>query len=472
MIITTKGPQNVGQIRTHFKHGDLFLSPEEYQRENAWNLDQKRLLIDTIFRGMDIPKLYFWKINWATLADGYPDGEMKKYYKEILQSKQAENDDPDPYVFEVVDGQQRIRTILEFAGVAPPNDKVYRGVWQKPFPALPDTPIAKGKKYDQLNAAQQIKFDECPLTIMVLEHAKIDEIRDMFLRLQNGTPLNAQQKRDAMGSEMGKVVKEIVALPFFKQSVNFENNAAAHHLVAAQMFNLEIKGKIFSCTYRQLDKIYKDYINKTVDRDVVSKVKKVITVLGKIFPNKNPHLNRSYALSLFWALSRTIDIYDINTNDYDKIRINFEELDHCRLEASARDFGQKPADEIYEDLQLSMAHRTDGLDGISTRHDILTQYLFESVQLTPLPHLDPKRNYTHEEKLIIYRRALGRCQLEHNGKICGRLLDFDEAVIDHITPHSKGGKTVLDNGRLAYSKCNNARNNQDNFDPATMCHFK
>jgi hypothetical protein len=35
---------------------------------------------------------------------------------------------------------------------------------------------------------------------MVLEKASIDEIRDMFLRLQNGTPLNAQQKRDAMGS--------------------------------------------------------------------------------------------------------------------------------------------------------------------------------------------------------------------------------------------------------------------------------
>lgn len=73
MIVTTNGPQNIGQIQRHFSHGNLFLSPEEYQRENAWNLYQKRLLIDTIFQGMDIPKLYLWKIDHHTLRNGYPN---------------------------------------------------------------------------------------------------------------------------------------------------------------------------------------------------------------------------------------------------------------------------------------------------------------------------------------------------------------------------------------------------------------
>jgi hypothetical protein len=34
MIITNKGPQNVGQVQRQFKFGNIFLSPEEYQREN------------------------------------------------------------------------------------------------------------------------------------------------------------------------------------------------------------------------------------------------------------------------------------------------------------------------------------------------------------------------------------------------------------------------------------------------------
>src|SRR5277367_5157497 len=69
----------------YFDAGDLFLSPEEYQRESAWGKPQKQLLIDTIFRGMDIPKFYLWKIDDSTLVNGYPDGETKqirraKYY--------------------------------------------------------------------------------------------------------------------------------------------------------------------------------------------------------------------------------------------------------------------------------------------------------------------------------------------------------------------------------------------------------
>jgi hypothetical protein len=63
MIITSGGPQNVGQIQRHFIMGNLFLSPEEYQRENAWTMAQKQLLIDTIFRGLDIPKFYLWKVD-------------------------------------------------------------------------------------------------------------------------------------------------------------------------------------------------------------------------------------------------------------------------------------------------------------------------------------------------------------------------------------------------------------------------
>lgn len=119
MIITNNGPQSIGQIRTHFQAGTLFLSPEEYQRENAWNLSQKKLLIDTVFRNMDIPKFYLWKIDQATLQNNYPDGDIKEIYRGILANK-VRNGNPNPFVYEVVDGQQRIRTFLEFMRIPPP----------------------------------------------------------------------------------------------------------------------------------------------------------------------------------------------------------------------------------------------------------------------------------------------------------------------------------------------------------------
>jgi hypothetical protein len=468
MIITENGPKTIGQIQKYFQHGDMFLSPVEYQRENAWDLDQKKLLIDTIFRHLDMPKFYLWKIDHGTLANGYPDSDAKEHYKAVLERKRKENDEADPCVYEVVDGQQRIRTILEYMTVKLPNGMCYRGVWLDPFDSLGDTPIAKGKHYRQLNAEQQLKFEEFSLTVKVLESATIGEVREMFLRLQNGTPLNAQQKRDALGSEVGAKARVISELPFFAVAVPFGNETGDHRRIASQMLLLEYKGKIAPCTSQRLDKFYKDKRAAGLDAALVGRAKKIVEMMGKIFPANNPNLNRSYALGIYWALSRLLLTYTIADAELPKIKSNFERLDVARCEAMGRDYSAA-ADDVFNELSLSMSHGTDGSEKMETRHDILMQFLFDGVALTLLPKLDPQRDFTYEEKLILYHRAGGRCQLSCNGKVCGRPVPFDEAAIDHIVPHSKGGKTELANGRYAARSCNIARGARDDFDPATQC---
>ena len=57
----------------------------QYQRAAVWKLTKKQKLIDSILRGYDIPKIYLRKS---------PD---------------------DAYEHEIVDGQQRLRAIWEFA---------------------------------------------------------------------------------------------------------------------------------------------------------------------------------------------------------------------------------------------------------------------------------------------------------------------------------------------------------------------
>lgn len=471
MKITTNGPQTISQIARYFEHGDLLLSPEEYQRESAWDLKQKKLLIDSIFTGFDIPKFYLWKIDQHTLSKGYPDGEMKKYYKDILERKRRDDDEDDPCVYEAVDGQQRIRTILEYMGIKPPNDKCYRGIWLDTYPAQPDTPIAKGKKYEALNANQQLKFEQYSLSVVVLEDATIDEIRDMFLRLQNGTPLNAQQKRDAMGSNIVHAARDIARLPFFSTSVSFSNTSSEHNLVASQMLHLELKNEIVSCTSQQLDKVYEHYKNAQIDVNALNRTKSIVKILGEIFPVKNPHLNQNYTLSIYWLLSRILLIYDMPNSYFPKIKENFEKLDLARIEAMQRGYSDKPKDEMFESLSLAMSRGNLGVEAITTRHKIIGQYLFISVNFVPHIKLDPKRNFTLEEKLLLYHQAGGRCQLEHNGAVCGREIDFDHAVVDHIKPHSLGGKTELSNGRIAYSSCNIARSNRNNYNPAKDCNY-
>ncbi len=191
-------------------------------------------------------------------------------------------------------------------------------------------------------------------------------------------------------------------------------------------------------------------------------------MLSNIFTERNQHLSRPYALVLYWSLSRILETYDVPKDDYDNIRDNFETLNSARIEAGDRDYSE-PDDQIYFELTQSMSRGTDGSERIAARHNIVSQFLFDGIKLTPKPELDPQRSYTHEEKLILYRRAGGRCQLEQEDKPCDRSIDFEDAVIDHVQPHSKGGRTTLDNGRVAFKSCNIARGNRDTFDPETMC---
>lgn len=89
MKITANGPQSVGQVADAFEFGNLFLSPEEYQRESAWDIGQKMLLIDTIFSVFDIPKFYLWRIDTSTLTT-YPEGLRKIHYTNSLVSGSPE----------------------------------------------------------------------------------------------------------------------------------------------------------------------------------------------------------------------------------------------------------------------------------------------------------------------------------------------------------------------------------------------
>jgi hypothetical protein len=468
MKITESGPHSISQVARHYRHGNLFLSPEEYQRESAWDLDQKKLLIDTIFQRMDVPKFYLWKIDRRTLISGYPRNETHALYAGILEKKGTDNEDPDPYVYEVVDGQQRIRTILEYMGDVA-RDKQYRGPWLAPFGGLPTTPVAKDRLYSSLNPEQQLKFDEYPLSVIVLEDCTIDQIREMFLRLQNGTPLNAQQKRDAMGSDVGAKARMLSELPFFARSVAFSNDEGDHRRVASQMLLLEYRDRISPSTSQRLDKLYAEYRGRDLDTQLVRTVKTIVDTLGKMFPERNPSLNRSYALALYWVMSRVRQNYTIRDADLPRIRANFKQLEIARIEARDRDYERRPEDDLFEELSLSMSHGTDGSEKIETRHDILLQFLFAGVALEPRPELDTQRDFSHEEKLILYHRANGTCQLSYNGVICGRKVPFEEAAIDHVMPHSRGGKTELTNGRYAHRKCNIARGTRDDFDPATAC---
>ena len=142
----------------------------DYQRPPVWTKKQQQLLIDSILREYDIPKMYWRKVK---------------------------RDDGIEY--EVIDGQQRLRTVWSF--------KEGEFALAKDADHVNGKPIAN-KKCDDLDMEIRSIFDTYPIDVIIVENDEDDEIKEMFLRFQNGTTLKAQEKRNAMPGEMCDFVKK------------------------------------------------------------------------------------------------------------------------------------------------------------------------------------------------------------------------------------------------------------------------
>lgn len=64
-----------------------------------------------------------------------------------------------------------------------------------------------------------------------------------------------------------------------------------------------------------------------------------------------------------------------------------------------------------------------------------------------------RKNYSDEERKIIYNKSSGRCEL------CGQRLLFEEMTLDHIMPLSMGGEDSMENLQTACYACNQFKSN-------------
>lgn len=64
-----------------------------------------------------------------------------------------------------------------------------------------------------------------------------------------------------------------------------------------------------------------------------------------------------------------------------------------------------------------------------------------------------RKQYTTEQRKIIYQKANGRCQL------CGRKIEYEDMTLDHIVPLSWGGADEMENLQCTCFPCNKFKSN-------------
>lgn len=382
----------------------------DYQRPAVWTRPQKQLLIDSMLREYDIPKMYLHKTGKDT--------------------------------FDVIDGQQRLRTIWEY----------FSGGFALPKNADPvdDMDIA-GKKYDDLDMDLLDKLNSYNLDFVVLDDVTEDEISEMFLRLQNGTTLKAQEKRNAYPGNMRNYIKQLATHPFFVNSVNFKNSRFSHEHVAAQLTLLTINGDICDVKDRNLNAMYMDNQDFDSNGDTAKKVKRVLNYLLRMFPEKTPELKRYNVVSLYALVKDLIESYAIKDREQELAKwfIDFETM--RMLEAEKPEDQQDARLAIY---QSKTKDSTDAMDSLRYRHEFLKENL-----LSAIPDLEPKdsqRNFDEAQRQVIFRRDKGICQE------CGVKCEWNAWQADHIVPWSRGGKTIVSNGQVLCPSCNASKSDNMN----------
>ena len=159
--------ETVGWFRDRFVEGSLMIKPP-YQRKPVWLLRQKCHLVESVLKGLPIPELFV----------------------------QRSTDEEGNSTYSVVDGQQRIRALLQFVGADTTEDQLEfdKFVLDK----LEVHADWYGKAFEDLTSPERRSFYGYSLAVRYLDTDDDTELKDMFRRLNRYTvPLKPQELRNA-----------------------------------------------------------------------------------------------------------------------------------------------------------------------------------------------------------------------------------------------------------------------------------
>lgn len=345
---------------------------------------------------------------------------------------------PDRY--DVVDGQQRLRAIWSYVD----------GEFALSSDADPVNGLSiSGCKYDDLPDDLKIQFTQYTLDVVVLEDTDEDEVREMFLRLQNGSSLKAQEKRNAMPGQMRNFVRELTEHPFFSR-VQFSNSRFAFDHVAAQLICLELAGEPVNVKDGDLNRMYKEHADFDANSKPARSVERTLDLMAQIFPERAPELERYNVVALYAVLSELQRGYVI-ADILPELREWFFDFEARRHAQEALDV--ETAESEWVAYKEKVSHSTDAGDSIRFRLDFIMRDL-----LSRFPNLlqkDNQREFTHLQKMTIFRRDKQRCQVKL--KCDGVKVVWDEWHCDHKDPWSRGGKSTVENGQVSCPACNLAK---------------
>jgi len=379
----------------------------EVQRSLVWTVDQKRLLIDSLLRQYDIPKIYLQQV--------VEDGQV---------------------YFDVYDGQQRLDTIYAFF------ENEFKLGNEDPIEMAGNRYEIANCEYADLDTVVKSRLQQSQLTCVILEEFSQDQAEDMFLRLQHGTPLNAAEKRRAINGTMRDVVKRLAEHQLFnkKDFIHYADKRFAFEDSVAKVLHQFIHQNHVGITPAAIKKTYEANSTITINHRACAAFNSCANWITTHF-EEPPLLKKFSFITLFWIIRELQETYAIKGSEK-AISKAFLKFERERHEDNEKDIDDR--NPVF--VQFSDYARSDSPPNMENRAKILIQYILAEVP--GLAMKDAQRDFDHNQRYVLFRRSGGICQS------CEADIDFNSFHADHIDPHTHGGVTSIENGQALCSTCN------------------
>lgn len=253
----------VADFVTWLKNGQLQLSPE-FQRRAVWKSGAKSFLIDTITKGLPIPIIF-------------------------LRDKRTSVDSYEP-IREIIDGQQRIRTVLSF--VCPEHLKDFIEARDKFTVTKAHNKNLAGKSFNELDGETKSQILDYEFDAHILP-SRIDdrEIIQIFRRM-NSTSYTVN-KQELRNSEYFGDFKTSIYTLAAEQLQRWRNWGVFNEDSISRMAEVEmttecveviIEKGISGKSPANLDTLYKKYDEEFPNREIIeTRFRNVMDVINENF---------------------------------------------------------------------------------------------------------------------------------------------------------------------------------------------
>ena len=272
------------------------------QRKSVWNEERESFLIDSIMKNFSIPPIFL---------------------------HQKINDENGKTIYDVIDGKQRLTSIIKFI-----ENKI----------TLPDDYSAddfgderlNGLKFEDLKddlSEYKKNFWRYNIPVEYIDTEDEKTINAVFDRLnRNGIPLNPQELRNAKynNTNLMSLVNELSKINFWNERFTNSDRMEDKEFIS-ELILVMLENEIFNANLKDIDNLYEKYkdIDSELSKEIATKFIKVTEDLNNLnldYKKYNLGVSHIYALwcFCFFSFEKNIQV-QLYKESIDKLYIDFRD---------------------------------------------------------------------------------------------------------------------------------------------------